>query len=87
MGDINDFIDNEENSLTLTLDINLQYKLQEELEKAVAMSESNAGAAILLDSSNGDILAVANFPTYNPCLLYTSPSPRDTEVSRMPSSA
>ena len=22
-----------------------------------------------------------------PCLLYTSPSPRDTEVSRMPSSA
>ena len=44
MGDINDFIDNEENSLTLTLDINLQYKLQEELEKAVAMSESNAGA-------------------------------------------
>ena len=66
MGDINDFIDNEENSITLTLDINLQYKLQEELEKAVAMSESNAGAAILLDSSNGDILAVANFPTYNP---------------------
>ena len=24
---------------------------------------------------------------YNDCLLYTSPSPRDTEVSRMPSSA
>ena len=25
--------------------------------------------------------------TYYGCLLYTSPSPRDTEVSRMPSSA
>ena len=25
--------------------------------------------------------------TSNTCLLYTSPSPRDTEVSRMPSSA
>ena len=25
--------------------------------------------------------------TPNPCLLYTSPSPRDTERSRMPSSA
>ena len=24
---------------------------------------------------------------YRPCLLYTSPSPRDTERSRMPSSA
>ena len=31
-----------------------------------------------------------NYPggtTYNPCLLYTSPSPRDVEESRMPSSA
>ena len=29
------------------------------------------------------------FTAYGPgsCLLYTSPSPRDTEVSRMPSSA
>ena len=26
-------------------------------------------------------------PTYNICLLYTSPSPRDREKSRMPSSA
>ena len=26
-------------------------------------------------------------PEYKDCLLYTSPSPRDTEVSRMPSSA
>ena len=25
--------------------------------------------------------------TYNTCLLYTSPSPRDVEESRMPSSA
>ena len=25
--------------------------------------------------------------TYNPCLLYTSPSPRDRTRSRMPSSA
>ena len=24
---------------------------------------------------------------YNPCLLYTSPSPRDATLSRMPSSA
>ena len=26
-------------------------------------------------------------PVYNPCLLYTSPSPRDRQKSRMPSSA
>ena len=27
------------------------------------------------------------FPQYNACLLYTSPSPRDRQKSRMPSSA
>ena len=26
-------------------------------------------------------------PKFNPCLLYTSPSPRDLSTSRMPSSA
>ena len=30
----------------------------------------------------GDVLG-----KYHPCLLYTSPSPRDTPISRMPSSA
>ena len=30
---------------------------------------------------------VVNIHTSRPCLLYTSPSPRDVEESRMPSSA
>ena len=30
---------------------------------------------------------VLGFPVDNPCLLYTSPSPRDRQKSRMPSSA
>ena len=32
------------------------------------------------------VLTIAN-PNTNDCLLYTSPSPRDFEASRMPSSA
>ena len=32
-------------------------------------------------------LAKENHPDRNPCLLYTSPSPRDKRQSRMPSSA
>ena len=32
------------------------------------------------------VLAAAN-PVYGSCLLYTSPSPRDATLSRMPSSA
>ena len=35
----------------------------------------------LIDWGNGD------FSQYDDCLLYTSPSPRDVEESRMPSSA
>ena len=30
---------------------------------------------------------IAHFDLYRPCLLYTSPSPRDQRGSRMPSSA
>ena len=35
------------------------------------------------DSSRGEEIA----KQYNTCLLYTSPSPRDATLSRMPSSA
>ena len=33
------------------------------------------------------LLNLSHFETTTPCLLYTSPSPRDRSVSRMPSSA
>ena len=35
----------------------------------------------------GDILPALEAGTIDACLLYTSPSPRDVEESRMPSSA
>ena len=35
----------------------------------------------------GSYYLVFEFLGYNPCLLYTSPSPRDATLSRMPSSA
>ena len=40
-----------------------------------------------LDSQINASAAVAVNDVYTPCLLYTSPSPRDVEESRMPSSA
>ena len=42
-----------------------------------------AWAWMCIKLDNGDVISVWS----NPCLLYTSPSPRDTERSRMPSSA
>ena len=40
----------------------------------------------LLDINGADVTSALNLPT-NSCLLYTSPSPRDGLLSRMPSSA
>ena len=42
----------------------------------------------ILDALKGDdSVKIAGFGTYKVCLLYTSPSPRDSDSSRMPSSA
>ena len=43
----------------------------------------NDGDLLVVDKS----LTPKNFSTVIACLLYTSPSPRDSRVSRMPSSA
>ena len=40
-----------------------------------------------LDQSVKKIFRLKKRPKNNPCLLYTSPSPRDLSTSRMPSSA
>ena len=48
--------------------------------KGVTFTEKAVAGEMLLAVCKENTLA-------NPCLLYTSPSPRDTERSRMPSSA
>ena len=40
-----------------------------------------------IDKNKAKELQTNYFYKYNTCLLYTSPSPRDQEASRMPSSA
>ena len=52
-------------------------------------AEGIAGSTIILydsTSTGSPGTAVATY-NYNTCLLYTSPSPRDATLSRMPSSA
>eukprot|EP00831_Metopus_contortus_P048740 TRINITY_DN39888_c0_g1_i1.p1 TRINITY_DN39888_c0_g1~~TRINITY_DN39888_c0_g1_i1.p1 ORF type:complete len:145 (-),score=23.99 TRINITY_DN39888_c0_g1_i1:107-541(-) len=51
---------------------------------------NNATDAVLQIKEDGSILRANPIATVNlnyPCLLYTSPSPRDLSTSRMPSSA
>ncbi|MGI5861187.1 MAG: penicillin-binding protein [Myxococcales bacterium] len=53
-------------SITLTLDSAIQYHTEKVLQAAVTKAEAAAGIAVVLDPSTGEILALANVPTFNP---------------------
>jgi cell division protein FtsI (penicillin-binding protein 3) len=53
-------------NVRLTLDIEYQVILEEELAEAVKKSKSNGGMGIIMDPHSGEILAIANYPSFNP---------------------
>jgi cell division protein FtsI (penicillin-binding protein 3) len=57
--------ENEGHSLILTLDKNIQYLTEKELKKGVQKAQAKGGMAIVLQPRTGEILALANYPTYN----------------------
>jgi cell division protein FtsI (penicillin-binding protein 3) len=54
--------------LYLTIDEVIQYVTERELEAAVTKSQAVSGTAIVMDPLTGEILALANSPTFNPNL-------------------
>ena len=63
-------------SLVLTIDSQIQYYVEKALDQAVADRNPSGGAcAIVMNVNNGEILAMASYPDYNPndpFTLYTS---------------
>ncbi len=53
-------------SVILTLDKTIQFIAEKELAKAVTDSNAKAGMAVVMESDTGKILAMANYPTFNP---------------------
>lgn len=53
-------------SIELTIDRTLQYIVERELKAGVAEHRAQGGAVIVMDPWTGDILAMANEPTFNP---------------------
>lgn len=53
-------------SVILTIDEKIQYIAERELAAAIARTHAIAGTAIVQDPANGHILAVANWPRFNP---------------------
>ncbi|MGC0775035.1 MAG: penicillin-binding transpeptidase domain-containing protein, partial [Candidatus Acidiferrum sp.] len=52
--------------VVLTLDEKIQYLTERELNAAIAQTHAIAGSAIVMNPNNGEILALANWPTFNP---------------------
>ena len=52
--------------LALSIDARIQYLAFRELKNAVAEHRAKAGGVVVLDAQTGEILAIANLPTYNP---------------------
>lgn len=52
--------------LHLTIDEVIQYISERELEAAVRQSGALSGSAIVMDPFSGEILALANYPTFDP---------------------
>jgi cell division protein FtsI (penicillin-binding protein 3) len=52
--------------LALALDARLQYLAFRELKAAIDLNKAKAGGLVILDVKTGEILALANWPTYNP---------------------
>lgn len=52
--------------VTLTISQQYQSILEEELEKGLNEYQSNSGVGIIMNPQNGEILAMASLPNYNP---------------------
>jgi cell division protein FtsI (penicillin-binding protein 3) len=52
--------------ITLALDSKIQYLAFSQLKQAVDDNDAKAGGAVVVDARSGEILALANWPTYNP---------------------
>ena len=54
------------NALALSLDLRLQYAQHRELQRAMKETGATAGSAVTLDAWTGEVLAVSNYPVFNP---------------------
>ncbi|MGO2148738.1 peptidoglycan D,D-transpeptidase FtsI family protein [Halomonas sp.] len=52
--------------LVLSIDQRIQYMAYRELRAAVAEHEADGGVLVMMDARTGEVLAMANLPSYNP---------------------
>ena len=69
-------------TLELTVDLGLQHIAERELKAGVETSGGRGGSAIVMDPATGEILAMANYPSFNPNAYrdFAEPSRRNRAV-------
>ncbi len=75
--------------VVLTIDMRLQKAAMESLEKNIKIIRDKnhvdnkhdawAGAAVAIDVNNGEVLALANYPSYNPSIFLAGPEDKDAQ--------
>lgn len=53
-------------SVILTIDVHLQQRVEYHLRNAVEQFKAKWGAAVLIDPNSGEVLAMANYPDFDP---------------------
>jgi len=66
--------------VTLTIDASLQFSVEQELRNAVLRTNARAGSVIVMNAVTGEILALANTPSFDPNLRHASASRRRNRV-------
>ena len=56
--------------ITLSIDSKVQFFAYQRLRDAVAQHGAKAGSVVVLDVITGEVLALANYPSYNPALRH-----------------
>jgi cell division protein FtsI (penicillin-binding protein 3) len=65
-------------TIRLTLDMNIQQIVDDELAAGVEEAKAHAGSAVFMDPATGEILAIANYPRFDPS-EYTKYSLEDSK--------
>jgi cell division protein FtsI (penicillin-binding protein 3) len=61
-------------TVVLTIDQAIQYQTERALQSAVERTHAKSGSVIVLDPRSGEILALANAPSFDPNNVSASPA-------------
>ena len=70
--------------LVLTIDQHLQYVTEQALYRAVREHKAKAGSVVVMSPRTGEVLAMANVPTFDPNRIAGRPSPRRARTGPSP---